>query len=1355
MAKIKEVLDIQRSYSTQVELRSEYFDLERREERMTHYKPIKAHRAAFERIAEGLYRQNNKRSYILSGSFGTGKSHLLMMAASYFSSPSTTPEMKKFFDNYDLAEQEEEVKEKKAAQLRNLRSEGEFLVSICDYASPDFETNLLRAIRETLELKNIDPNTLDSAYQQAINKINEWSDSEDSYFIDRMEKLLDSDGGKWNVSSLQSALKDFDVDALNKFKELHKKVTSADFQYDKDNYVEVIAQMVKSSQIKGKYKGWVILFDEFDYQVGEKRFHLEQFQRLLQMCSKSLIDGFPIIFIATIHKSFLDYKSVYNATDFSTISDRIEEIKLESEGIEDIISAVVNPQKDADIWKNEISAKKSDVIKLANETNTHHLFDWLRAAQIKDKIIENIYPMHPAATYALIKLAGAAGSNNRSVVTFFANEREDKGSYVAFINNTDVAGQNGMLNLYTVDGLCDYFELSSSSENVTDVAKEYIRNYETSLRELAKIRHNGMENLLLGDELFDRVLKVMVIYDIIGLANTPELVRFGLNMTSSSLAGSLDNVLTMACERKIIYLNDTNGCYEFKKSDSKDISGLIRDYKSKPENLPDNYIEALENTLGSQFAAKTKKKVKGDPLSPQKYNLMYREDKRLKKILCMLKDAEDPTFFDTVHKELVEETDFKKNFDGAIIYVICEKDDEIEKAIALTKNNKHKEIMVAVCNEPAGICDDIYSLVAACHYENDSELSSQDLRALKDQAQSYDTKIAKRLDFIMDSKNYKAYGALGEMLENGANDAGAVELLENIFKKKRNAISHDDLNKSHDYKDNNIALRDAVDSLLDVSQPLSYHSDYGQDRGDMKYLKNVLQQTGVLYQTNSSGAIVYCGIEMDIDKYKTVLPALHDMIWEVHKREGEDINIQRFVQKYRAEYGLGNNALLLFMAVLRKYYSDALSIIKDVTAVGSISVNSMDVLKAILFNAEYTNCVMKYESISEDEEEYIRRLMEIFGGKSTAASLDGLLQLMKAWYAPLDAVCKAQDIYPDEKTRKFVEICNRLETTPVRELVLYDMKEVIGIERDDMIHGQVTDDLVGEVSKQKDIVSDGYALVRKRIISGISVLFGEDTEDIDTLKNLFKTWTDELDEAQKDVLNQLQNGDSRPLARAVSLDLPFASVLLDNIPADMNLGTVKSWTSDRTEDYIQGFKRGKSHIENNVYAVSCPVYKVSGVGVEECEQGKERTIKFSGEMEIIINLGEGNVCYYITTDGSDPTAADAQREKRLEAYVLKITADTNIKMCGVSDAGKCSSVLSLRCLNEETKYEVKKVPTQLKFDVSVDNQKDVKLDAIVPIDSASLCLCVKSIAAFMKSSHGVSNNEIIAGLKKAIEELGD
>ena len=103
---------------------------------------------------------------------------------------------------------------------------------------------------------------------------------------------------------------------------------------------------------------------------------------------------------------------------------------------------------------------------------------------------------------------------------------------------------------------------------------------------------------------------------------------------------------------------------------------------------------------------------------------------------------------------------------------------------------------------------------------------------------------------------------------------------------------------------------------------------------------------------------------------------------------------------------------------------------------------------------------------------------------------------------------------------------------------------------------------------------------------------------------------------------------------------------------------------------------------------------------------------------------------------------------------MKITSDTVVKVCGVNENGKCSGVLSLICRNEETKYEVKQVYTQYSFNQNgYEKQKDVKLDAIVPIDSASLCLCVKSIAKFMKNSYHISNSEIISGLKKAIEEL--
>jgi len=88
MAKIKELLRIQSSYSAQVDLNRDFNDRNLKDERMSNYKPIKAHRKAFEVIAEGAYDKTSKRCFILSGSYGTGKSHLLLMAASYFESQS-------------------------------------------------------------------------------------------------------------------------------------------------------------------------------------------------------------------------------------------------------------------------------------------------------------------------------------------------------------------------------------------------------------------------------------------------------------------------------------------------------------------------------------------------------------------------------------------------------------------------------------------------------------------------------------------------------------------------------------------------------------------------------------------------------------------------------------------------------------------------------------------------------------------------------------------------------------------------------------------------------------------------------------------------------------------------------------------------------------------------------------------------------------------------------------------------------------------------------------------------------------------------------------------------------------------
>lgn len=131
---------------------------------------------------------------------GIGKSHLLLMAANYFENQSDIKEMIEFFRNY--AESEEGEIDKKAEILKKVRKERRYLVCISDYGANNFETYILRAIKEALLREGISEKEIDSYYLQAINKINQWKSSEDTYFYDRLEKLLENRSKNWTVNKL-------------------------------------------------------------------------------------------------------------------------------------------------------------------------------------------------------------------------------------------------------------------------------------------------------------------------------------------------------------------------------------------------------------------------------------------------------------------------------------------------------------------------------------------------------------------------------------------------------------------------------------------------------------------------------------------------------------------------------------------------------------------------------------------------------------------------------------------------------------------------------------------------------------------------------------------------------------------------------------------------------------------------------------------------------------------------------------------------------------------------------------------------------------------------------------------------
>ena len=117
MTKIKDIIDIRSGYSDTVDIKNDFKMEEENKIRMATYRPIKSHREAFEIIAESPYIKDSKRCFILSGSYGTGKSHLGLIAANYFSIPSNTKEMESFFPSIVIARRLAKSKSESLAKL--------------------------------------------------------------------------------------------------------------------------------------------------------------------------------------------------------------------------------------------------------------------------------------------------------------------------------------------------------------------------------------------------------------------------------------------------------------------------------------------------------------------------------------------------------------------------------------------------------------------------------------------------------------------------------------------------------------------------------------------------------------------------------------------------------------------------------------------------------------------------------------------------------------------------------------------------------------------------------------------------------------------------------------------------------------------------------------------------------------------------------------------------------------------------------------------------------------------------------------------------------------------------------------
>lgn len=759
MGKISEIVKINSVLGSEVNLIEELFDVEKNSKRMVNYMPTKGHRDAFEKIVKGLYEVQDKRAYILNGSYGTGKSNLLLMIANYLMNNSDSEAITNFFKNYALREEdekigdydtEEEIENKKIEIIKNInilkglrKTNKPHFVALCKYdISGDFTEILLRAINEAFIRENLPVDKFDSIYNEAIRRIELWEEKGIDFYK-KLERKLEEEKF-WRVDDLKNKLSYIDSEALEVFKKIHKEIILTDFTYLRDNLSDIIEEIVSSDYFKERYSGFTIFFDEFGSILQNHNFNELVFQRFSEFCQNSLNEkNVPVLFIATTHKSFNSYGEYYAKDEFKKVSDRFNDVSLSTEGFENIISTIVQPDKKSDFWIKNI--KKSKIIlNLSRKTTALRLFENLKGKKLTEKLIENLYPMHPMATYALLELSKEVSSNNRSVYSFFV-----RGEFEKFIKENDLQEN---LKFYTVEKLIEYFGRNKFVSSNTELRNEYknkIRNYETSKSAFEKIK-----STILNEDELDlsvKILDIMLVYDLLDKPTDIETILFGLNLDLEQKK-ELEDIMKLLTEKGVIYFKESSFVYEFKQSDILNIDGIISEYVNTNLSKPIDIVNKLKEISKDRDFIGIKKEIENFIEIISSKPEFYVENNYQKDIITV-KELESETFILSKSKKISSEDILDYTVDGYYYYVLCETNSEKERALKAVKNIKESNFIFAIPKEIKELKKHLLGLLAIKESEKLKDLKQQEIQILNiyQRKKSQEITIALKENFKIDN----------------------------------------------------------------------------------------------------------------------------------------------------------------------------------------------------------------------------------------------------------------------------------------------------------------------------------------------------------------------------------------------------------------------------------------------------------------------------------------------------------------------------------------------------------------------------------------------------------------------------
>jgi hypothetical protein len=1371
MTKIIDLINYHSSYGKQVRLLEYYYNHEQNLEHMAGYRAIRSHREAFLELALAQLpdKTNREKVLMLTGSIGTGKSHLCLMLANYYSHKRTDIEMQSFFENW--AERDPDGAEK----LESWRGDGRYLVAPCDFGKPrSFEDMVLTAIERSLTEEGAEEIVFETHYKGAIRLLENWEEryqkGEPSGAYQDFLVYLGGDDPTAEVEKLKGNLRKNESTAMELFRVTYHNATGQNWAFRLDNLNAILSDLLSSTEFQKRYRGLVVIADEFGYALNENRVSPSVFQAFAEM-SKDGVAGMQLMFVGVGHRRLLAYASNPQLQiDFRVVSDRIREVSLESEELEQIISSLVSPNTHHPAWEEHIKGQNDWLLtQMTGYASKLHLFDYLSEPELKVQIVENIYPMHPIATYCLTKISQEMGSDARSVFAFFRKfEPPLEGSYTWFVNNYQVTQPQGELNIYTPDLLARYFKESDSSTEITvrSEIRDHIRNYRAAVEEAQRFAYKRKLTKEI-DSFTQTVLDLIFVYRVSNINVIQQTLEYGLNINRQENRKRLSSEIKSLIADKIIF-EAPSGEYEFRRSDMVDLNSLIAEQRN----------ELLEQALDLPELIKSLTKQGWDDYTDAKgHNQIYLGDKRLLRVFAApnelsskrtLSDGTEVSFWEYHDNRRFSQNTWNDQYDGTMVYVVCENEMDIKTAEQAVKSNDSESIIVGVPNIPLPIRDTVINLLAVLNFKDTeayTKLDFQEKSMVDEMLGSKNQKEGRYGDFIQARDRYLSAKDLYWYREDGKTHlafvtnayAPADELMNKLFT-KRITISHDYLSKAHPKSfsgSKDSALQEAVSRLITIDRPIQIDHSEKENRGEIRYLLKALVNEGVLIQEGDyDGNIAHYQLETNVDRYRNKFPALVDLIEELKKiTRGDMLNIWGLLSnKIQAPYGLGPYALAVFTACVFRYFGDELRLKLDPQGYGYSPTNEASIIIDVA-TGRYASAVIERRLINPAISKLVDDVYQLFSDKPAQAGTHQTLfeswRSLLDWWKSLTSLEKATGIYEDDSTAfLIVDMMSKLYDDPAGyQIFLEEIKTIYGFNPDSELEESQAQEIIIELAKDKETIEYRSETIKSKLIQELTSLFQPSGTTYQDYKDAILDWYNDLHPDQK--LSQSGRQSSAPLSLldAIPKLEDLEKLLLETIPQSygFKIGKVDDWTQDQSAIYIRKFSDALETINQSLPTIPAPIWETT-VEASEGYQGVP-DIRFRNSVSLIVSVPEGGNVVRIS-EGNDPTQAKQfETVEKSNNCRLEINESCSYSLVTQNEHGEFSKIIRLNFINLDDKNKlISEIAPKLDPGERLYRFQN-------PVDKQGLVVLLVDIVDKLKSDNRIPSADVLGAFEDVIQRI--